>query len=47
MENTRMRNTPDPEKAFRAIAMILSARKDGAKVRLKSVKKVGDVRKAG
>ena len=41
-------NTPDPMKAFKAIAMILNAREEGVKVRLTSVRKVEeDVRKAG
>lgn len=41
-------NTPDPMKAFRAIAMILNAREDGTKVRLVSVRKASeDAKKSG
>ena len=41
-------NTPDPMKAFRAIAMILNAREDGTKVRLVSVRKTPeDAKKVG
>ena len=41
-------NKPDPERAFRAIALILNEREEGAKVRLVSVRKAGeDVRTAG
>ena len=41
-------NTPDPMKAFRAIAMILNAREDGTKVRLVSVRKASeDAKKVG
>ena len=41
-------NTPDPMKAFRAIAMILNAREDGTKVRIVSVRKTPeDANKVG
>lgn len=41
-------NTPDPMKAFRAIAMILNARENGTKVRLVSVRKASeDAKKVG
>lgn len=45
---TTQNNTPDPMKAFRAIAMILNARGDGTKVRLVSVRKATEeTKKAG
>lgn len=42
------RTQPDPQKAFRAIAMIIAAREGTAKIRLAGVRRVdADVRKAG
>lgn len=43
-----MNKKPDAVKAFAAIAMILNARENAAKVRLKGVRNAAaDVRKAG
>ena len=45
---TGRENRPDPEKAFGAIARILNARDETAKVRLVSVRRADDdERKAG
>ena len=38
---------PDAAKAYAAIALIMSAKDDAVKVRLTSLKKAQDVRKAG
>lgn len=41
MKENVTRQGPDPAKAFRAIAMILSARDDAVKVNLVRIKEVG------